>query len=115
MNTQSCRNKLTEIRDIIEEKHFDILCITESWLKPNGDDAHISAMCPNTHDIASFPRIGRSGGGIDFIFRKSLGNPTYSTLNCKSCEAAFFSFSHNVRFNISCIYRPPSESIPICF
>ena len=112
LNTQSCRNKCTEIRDLIEEKKIDVLCITESWLKDSGDEAYISAMCPATHKVASFPRVGRSGGGIAFVYNKSLGNPSFSNVNGKSCEAGSFSFSHSIRFNIICIYKPPSENVP---
>ena len=97
MNTQSCRNVSNQIRDIIEEKQIDVFCITESWLKANGDEARMNAMCPDTHDLVSFPRIDRGGGGIAFVYRKSLGNPTCSNFSYTSCEAAIFSFSHNVR------------------
>ena len=115
LNAQSSRNKTLEIKDIIEEKNIDVMCITETWLKDNKDEALMSEMCPVTHDIVSFPRDDRGGGGVAFIFNKSLGNPTFSKINCQSSEVAFFSFSNSSRFNICCFYRLQNENLSIFY
>ena len=81
------------------------MCLTESWFKDNKDDALLSAICPSTHEIVSFERSNRQGGGVAFIFRRSLGNPSYSRLELNSCEVGFFSFTSSVRFNVCCFYR----------
>ena len=106
LNTQSARNKGCKINCLVSDENIDILCITESWIKPKGDDAIIKEMCPLTHFIEHFPRQNRLGCGIAFIYNKNLTGVKMSKLDLKSCEASMFSFNvDSVFFNICCVYR----------
>ena len=63
-NAQSCRQKASEINDLVVDGDFDILLMTETWLYASGDEAYITEMTPSGYLFHSFPRIGRRGGGI---------------------------------------------------
>ena len=45
--------------------------LTETWLKPEGDEPLIEAIKPDNYDFKSIPRKGRAGGGIGLIVRNS--------------------------------------------
>lgn len=46
INTQSVRNKTTELIDLVLEKNFDAVAISESWLRPD-DSTIIGEITPN--------------------------------------------------------------------
>lgn len=68
MNAQSARNKTVELCDVWLDSKADIAIITETWLKPRGDEAIIQAL---THIGFEKPltlsREEKSGGGIAFL------------------------------------------------
>ena len=70
-NAQSCRQKTSEINDLVVDGDFDILPMTETWLYASGDEAYITEMTPSGYLFHSFPRIGRSGGGIAVMFKSA--------------------------------------------
>ena len=41
LNIRSCRNKVSELQELILEEHLDILFLTETWLTENGDEHKI--------------------------------------------------------------------------
>ena len=71
-NAQSARNIASDIHEIIVDNKLDILMITETWLKPEGDEYTISTMTPTGYVCRSFPRGARGYGGIAFVLRSNL-------------------------------------------
>ena len=45
-NSQSCRQKATDIHELIIDNDGDVLMLTETWLYPEGNDAYIATMTP---------------------------------------------------------------------
>ena len=70
-NSQSCRQKASDIHELNIPNDVDVLMLTETWLYPQGDEAYIAAMNPAGCDFHLFPRSG-SRGGITFITRPNL-------------------------------------------
>ena len=70
MNIQSVTSKTLEIRELIAEKSFDILALTETWLSKN-DSSKIAELVPDrpTHIFYHVPREGR-GGGVGLCLSK---------------------------------------------
>ena len=60
----------------IQDNNIDIMLLTETWLRPAGDDAKIADLAPPGYSVLSFPRCaggsGAKGGGIAFVIRDSL-------------------------------------------
>ena len=83
--SQSCRQKASEINDLVVDGDFDILLMTETWLYANGDEANITEMTPSGYLFHSFPRIGRRGGGIAIMFKSACLTPFLCIL-CRSAR-----------------------------
>ena len=71
-NSQSCRQKASNIHKLMIDNDADVLMLTKTWLYPQDDEAYIAAMTPAGYDFHSFPRSGSRGGGIAFITRTNL-------------------------------------------
>ena len=90
--------------------------LTETWLRPSGDEAKCADLAPPGYSVHSFPRSSGAascrGGGIDFIVRDSLKqNVSCSTSfpfyhSCFEVDQLTITL-HNQRYNFFCIYRPP--------
>ena len=50
---------------------YDILFLTETWLKPHGDESRLHDLTPAGYIAMSFPRESR-GGGIAVVYNKCL-------------------------------------------
>ena len=111
--SQSCRQKATDIHELIIDNDADVLMLTETWLYPQGDEAYIAAMTPSGYDCHSFPRLGSRGGGIAFITRTDLSKfVTFRPLDYTSFESVEMSLRiHRACVSCVCVYRPnPSKT-----
>ena len=77
INPWSICNKTAAIHDFIISKNLDVLAVTESWLKSDGD-AKLERifeheLLPQSHHMIHVPRPSeRKGGGIAILHRKSI-------------------------------------------
>ena len=78
--------KRCKISNYINDNAIDLIFLTKTWLRSNGDEAKTADLAPSGYAVKSFPRPSR-GGGIAVIFRTSVS----SHLTVK----ADFSFTHN--------------------
>ena len=66
----------SDISTFIQDKNIDIMLLTETWLRPAGDEAKIADLASPGYSVLSFPRSaggsGAKGGGIAFVIRDSL-------------------------------------------
>jgi hypothetical protein len=60
-----------EICDFISEHELDAMFLTETWLRPSGDEPIIRKLTPSGYKLCSFPRPSR-GGGICILYKDSL-------------------------------------------
>ena len=111
-NAQSCRQKASEINDLVVDGDFDILLMTETWLYANGDEAYITEMTPSGYLFHSFPRIGCRGGGIVIMFKSALSDSiSMHPLPFNSFESVELRLSNDsTSVSLICLYRPlPSK------
>ena len=108
-NAQSCRQKASEINDLVVDGDFDILLMTETWLYASGDEAYITEMTPSGYLFHSFPRIGRRGGGIAIMFKSALSDSiSMHPLPFNSFESVELPLSNDsTSVSVICLYRPP--------
>ena len=73
-NVRSIKSKEQVLVDYITEKDFDVVLMTETWLKPEKDDAWKSASCLNRngYTLESCDRLVNKGEGIDLIYKSNL-------------------------------------------
>ncbi|KAL8604097.1 hypothetical protein ACOMHN_047309 [Nucella lapillus] len=109
------RNKRVEIENVIRDESIDIMFITETWLKPQGDEAACVDVTPGEYSMRSFPRQARRGGGIAFITRNSLfEHATVTTefpFDHNSFELVQLTLDGHHRVNFFCLYRPPPSKV----
>ena len=106
----------SDISTFIQDNNIDIMLLTETWLRPAGDEAKIADLAPPRYSVLSFPRSaggsGAKGGGIAFVLRDSL-EPHVATTSSfpvkHPCfETAQLSLTYNKQLtNLFCIHRPP--------
>lgn len=109
LNTRSVGNKAAVVRDYVIEHDIDVLCITETWLKPGDSDApKIGELTPEGFKLPHEPREKKKGGGVGILHRCNCDVKTKDTKK-------FISFEHMevVVKDASCcvrlvvLYRPP--------
>ena len=111
LNPQSCRNKTTELSDLIDESSADLLFLTETWLKAVGDEVKLQEFIPPGFVIHSCPRKGRPGGGIAVLYRDNLHNcvtissKEHSAESFESCETQVNYTDQSL--TVLCLYKPP--------
>ena len=80
------KGERSAINDFLLDNDVHVLCLTETWLLPSGDEAECSDLSPPGYRTLSFPRPSH-GGGIAFVVADSLA-PFFSV-------TADFSFPHS--------------------
>jgi exonuclease III len=109
LNAQSVCNKTVDIHDLVVEKDFDVLFLSETWLKECGDEFVINDVTPPGYSFEHRPRSGRSGGVVGVLFKSHLN------LVVLQRQTVFKSFEYvkarltvvNQAVEIICVYRPP--------
>ena len=71
LNAQSVGNKTLDIRELLHDKKFDLLAVSETWLSEY-DNAKIREMTPSTHTFLHNPRKERRGGGVGIFLANSF-------------------------------------------
>ena len=104
-------DKRTEISAFICDQHIDILFITETWLKPHGDEGRLDDLSPAGYVAKSFSRESR-GGGIAVVYNKCLSKRISITatfcFHHQSFEVTRLSITlTSGNINLFCLYRPP--------
>eukprot|EP00745_Piridium_sociabile_P027300 TRINITY_DN439_c0_g1_i27.p1 TRINITY_DN439_c0_g1~~TRINITY_DN439_c0_g1_i27.p1 ORF type:complete len:1128 (+),score=135.82 TRINITY_DN439_c0_g1_i27:139-3522(+) len=104
-------DKRSEISEFIVDNNLDFLFLTETWLRPSGDEAKCKDLAPPGFTVCSFPRTSR-GGGIAIIYT-DVFSPNISCTSVFSFAHGSFELCH-VRLTLPqrclhffCVYRPP--------
>ena len=83
--------------------------MTETWLYASGDEAYVTEMTPSGYLFHSFPRIGRSGGGIAIMFSPRRLTPfpciLYPSTGWSRWNCRYQMIAHSV--SVISLYRPP--------
>ena len=110
-NARSAVNKALEVNEMIVERDLDVLCLTETWLREEGDDVSTGEMTPPGFSFLHRPRVSGRGGGVALIFRQHL--------NVRLCKHRSFSSFENIEvcitrgkqtIRLGCVYRPPPSA-----
>ena len=111
LNSQSVRNKTTELRELISEQGIDVFAITEIWLSSSAA-LKINELVPNTHQLLHSPRDFAQGGGVGIVLSKIFTNVKVKVIGTfVSFEYLALEFRiHNVLFTFIVVYRPPYQS-----
>ena len=112
LNSQSCRNKASDLHDLVIQNNIDILALTETWLSPGDKDNCVrSELTPDGYQLIDVPRGKGRGGGVGFLFKDSLIIKKQKVgVQIKSYECIEILMDGGSTFlRILLLYRPPSS------
>jgi len=95
INTQSARNKVDRIHDVMIEYDVDILTLTETWhTSAEKDDFFVKSLAVSGYKLYSVTRKGNKGyGGVAILYKFNLKINASSSANSeetfKYCESLF--------------------------
>ena len=105
--------KRAEISTFISDSQVDILFLTESWLRQQGDEAKCPDLAPMGYSVCSFPRPSR-GGGIAVVYSDTLAKCLTSTslfpFHRPSFEAARISLTPSLKSAFCTCLQAPAQS-----
>ncbi|XP_014864104.1 PREDICTED: uncharacterized protein LOC106930827 [Poecilia mexicana] len=109
LNIRSLTGKGHLIQDLLTDRKFDFLCLTETWQQPN-DFSQLNDSTPPGFVYISQPRGTGRGGGLAVIHREKwivspLSAPTFSSFESTVCQ-----LSGPTPTIITTIYRPPKTN-----
>ena len=98
------------LSDLIDTHNPDLLCLTETWIKPTTTAAELLNCTPPHYSLISTPRNGSnkilsSGGGTAFLVREPFTQLSASVPS----SSVTLQLSHS-KLSVFNIYRPPSSS-----
>lgn len=92
---------------MLNQHHNDIICVNETWLRP---DHHIPLIENNdTHAIIRCDRKDRNGGGVLMAIPFNVQFHFISAVACQAYEAITVRFPL-IDTVVTCLYRPPSAA-----
>ena len=100
---------------MITDNNLDVLCLTETWLKPN-DYITLNESTPQDYSYKHEPRLKRKGGGVAVIYSNIFETTKKSSFKYNSFEVLVLNvkiYSINdksrLRFVLATVYRPPGH------
>ena len=102
------KQRRIQIVEFIKDEKIDLLFITETWLKQEGDESKQADLCPPGYKLKSVPRCTRAGG-IAVIYKEQLKVSFTSNFSFQhsSFELLELTLSAPVQIHFYCMYRPP--------
>ena len=113
LNTRSVKNKTFNFGLCHD---YDIMCLTETWLRSDINAVCISEMVPTGYEFYHIPRnTGRIGGGVGIIFKTGLLVTTVSTSHTDTTVSHFAYINcrvehHGATIQFIVVYRPPTST-----
>ena len=114
LNTQSLLSTFTEFTMMLSLYSFDIVCVTETWLK--NDSTQINYVQIPDYDFVYANRTSSKGGGVGLYISQKFSYKTRNDLTKidTSIEHQWVEIkgkNKNSSFLVGCLYQPSSNEI----
>ena len=105
-NARSVANKCGEISELVLDRDFNLLAITETWLR-EGDDPIVNHMCPPGYNFVGFPREKGRGGGLGLLYKSTLDIEVINKASYDTFESMCIKVKLAKPVLLCVVYRPP--------
>ncbi len=113
LNIRSLTPKAVTVNEMITDNSFDVLCLTETWLKPN-DYIGLNESTPPSYCYKHEPRQTGRGGGVATIYSDILNVTQKTGYRFNSFEILLLNVTLSDMQNksvlslaLATVYRPP--------
>ena len=113
VNARSLKSNLDIIKPLIHELNIYIICLTETWLRPN-DEYTPREFTPAGYSLFRVDRSEQTGGGVAIFCHSGLKPKPIALEQCSSFEHVIINLSsEQCSLKLVSAYRPPSSSTPV--
>ncbi|XP_051725975.1 uncharacterized protein LOC127499619 [Ctenopharyngodon idella] len=117
LNIRSLTPKVVIINEMITDNSLDVICLTETWLKPN-DYFGLNESCPPGYCYKNKCRPVGRGGGVATIYREILNVTQKTNYRFNSFEILVLTVTLSdiskkslLSLALATVYRPPGPYI----
>ena len=111
INIRSIRNKKDEISLVLDSENFDLLLITETWLRPDETLDFLNIHILEKYNYIVINRSKKIGGGCAALIKKEVPFLLKSKCSKFNSEILHFQLSNSKLLNYILVYRPPDTTI----
>uniref|UniRef100_A0A8C1LVW7 Reverse transcriptase domain-containing protein n=2 Tax=Cyprinus carpio TaxID=7962 RepID=A0A8C1LVW7_CYPCA len=108
-NIRSISDKGPFVNDLLFDRKFDFLCLTETWQKSN-DFYHLNYSVPSGYAFICKPRTIGRGGGLAVLYKEKWKVTALPETDYTSFESVALQINGFVPTIIAIVYRPPKAN-----
>lgn len=108
LNIRSLPKHLEEIRILLQDNPFDVICLSETWLNSSWCDAELSIEGYNL--VRKDRKADQRGGGTAIYYKSNLVARPGTDISSDDVESVWleFTFPNKSKILVSSVYRPPN-------
>ena len=111
VNIRSLLSCFTEFCEYVLEKDFDMVLVTESWLR---DDFAANACSIPNYTFHHQSRYHKRGGGVGIYIKKKFKSSKFDVESCEALEQLWIDVTiGKVKYCVGVVYRPPATNVSL--